>query len=762
MVSGLGMPCQASRALIGGIQLQGSSRGLIVAIEADREFPLSVSASRQGSGTTLKFTMDQALYGLPRLSYQSFPSESPAKSLVVKDGAAGGAVEIELHLSGITGITPNARQKQNSWLILISKEKFPDFSWNAPQAEKQKSKTSAASSSLESPKPASAEVPKPKTAESKAKPPVVKSSVLGVPAKNKKKPRPSPSASAPARNPRVSSNQSHGAKENVANLRDIKLLRRGSIEEIIFEFDTPVRMAVKRQGKDMMLAFVNARSLLPEERLQDVRAGFFTKVASESVKRSNGNLLRVTLSETPDDEQLVIEPRGTQIVVGGVADAAPGLMVWTASSGKRLEYSFADIEKRQAELKQIKQKAVAASGRELQEENTFALRAPAQAKTQSSPKKRMAKAEKKRATPQGEAPTAQMNNKRKSSSSTKKEPSAAEETEKKSKPTPPRMAMAETKKNQRKAETSPKQQKAPVVEANTSEPDVRLVVIKDGVNFRSEPSTAGKTSIIGQLEIGTIGTELEKKGSWHKMATDQSTGWIYSSLVKDSAAVREQTWEKIAEKRASEKASGEDIIASLEQNAPGTPEKLQTGTPKTETDSPKALPENQAETAKPIPEPKPTVPRKVTYTMRGRDPFLALKADDGPADLADLDRVRLVGVLFDNDDRVALLEQDGDKGSAYALREGDAVKKGKVLRIQREKVFFLITEFGLSRTIVLGLEKDKTSPSSMVAKGPASYLREAPSDGEDPEDGRERDTEGTRSPSSAGSSSWTEELPPIK
>jgi hypothetical protein len=97
----------------------------------------------------------------------------------------------------------------------------------------------------------------------------------------------------------------------------------------------------------------------------------------------------------------------------------------------------------------------------------------------------------------------------------------------------------------------------------------------------------------------------------------------------------------------------------------------------------------------------------IVYKPRGRDPFLPL--DEVPVDdmaLPDVEKSALVGILFDNRERVALLEEKGGKGVAYALRERDPVKEGRVLKIRRESVVFILSDGGISHTFTLKLKNE--------------------------------------------------------
>ena len=49
----------------------------------------------------------------------------------------------------------------------------------------------------------------------------------------------------------------------------------------------------------------------------------------------------------------------------------------------------------------------------------------------------------------------------------------------------------------------------------------------------------------------------------------------------------------------------------------------------------------------------------------------------------------------------------GDKnGYGYILKEGDKVRKGYVLRVEHDRVYFQIFEYGWSRTVALNIDED--------------------------------------------------------
>jgi len=89
------------------------------------------------------------------------------------------------------------------------------------------------------------------------------------------------------------------------------------------------------------------------------------------------------------------------------------------------------------------------------------------------------------------------------------------------------------------------------------------------------------------------------------------------------------------------------------------------------------------------------------------DPFAALvsgsyEAADGGAEVVDMNTARLVGVMWGEADRFALVE-DGD-GFGYILRVGDPVRNGTVVSIRTNAVTAQITLYGITSEVVLELD----------------------------------------------------------
>ena len=74
-------------------------------------------------------------------------------------------------------------------------------------------------------------------------------------------------------------------------------------------------------------------------------------------------------------------------------------------------------------------------------------------------------------------------------------------------------------------------------------------------------------------------------------------------------------------------------------------------------------------------------------------------------ELVDVNSAKLVGVVWGETDRFALVE-DGEK-FGYILRVGDRVRNGRVVSIRKNSVTARLTLYGISNTVVLKLEKSE-------------------------------------------------------
>ncbi len=96
------------------------------------------------------------------------------------------------------------------------------------------------------------------------------------------------------------------------------------------------------------------------------------------------------------------------------------------------------------------------------------------------------------------------------------------------------------------------------------------------------------------------------------------------------------------------------------------------------------------------------------YQSYGKsDPFQVLVGGDyektSVSSLVDANSAILVGVMWGEDDRFALVE-DGD-GFGYILRVGDRVRNGRIVSIRKNSITARISLYGITNKVVLKLEK---------------------------------------------------------
>ncbi|MDM7916827.1 MAG: hypothetical protein QUU85_16425, partial [Candidatus Eisenbacteria bacterium] len=90
-----------------------------------------------------------------------------------------------------------------------------------------------------------------------------------------------------------------------------------------------------------------------------------------------------------------------------------------------------------------------------------------------------------------------------------------------------------------------------------------------------------------------------------------------------------------------------------------------------------------------------------------RDIFVSLVSEqyreDNPPSAPVSSQLHVVGILWAEKDRFALIETDDEK--SMILREGDPVGDGTVIEILPNRVVIHVTEYGTSRNVSLPLEQ---------------------------------------------------------
>lgn len=106
-------------------------------------------------------------------------------------------------------------------------------------------------------------------------------------------------------------------------------------------------------------------------------------------------------------------------------------------------------------------------------------------------------------------------------------------------------------------------------------------------------------------------------------------------------------------------------------------------------------------------------PKRLTIKYRARsshDPFETLINENRRYNepigkqVPNVEGLRLVGVIESDNGKNSALFEDKD-GYGYILQSGDKVRKGYVLRVELDRVYFQIFEYGWSRTLALKMEE---------------------------------------------------------
>ena len=105
-------------------------------------------------------------------------------------------------------------------------------------------------------------------------------------------------------------------------------------------------------------------------------------------------------------------------------------------------------------------------------------------------------------------------------------------------------------------------------------------------------------------------------------------------------------------------------------------------------------------------------PKRLVIKYRAksrRDPFATLineaRTHNNPIErqVPNVEGLKLVGIIQgDSGENSALFEDNNNMG--YILKAGDKVQKGYVLRVESNRVYFQIFEYGWSRTVALRIE----------------------------------------------------------
>ncbi|MBD3345744.1 MAG: hypothetical protein GF401_11845 [Chitinivibrionales bacterium] len=475
-------------------------------------------------------------------------------------------------------------------------------------------------------------------------------------------PVPQPAVPSPAPAIPAKSEIQNSGFEIKSKITNFLMLHRDKVKKLHFELDAPANAEVKREKGIYKIALPYTRSTLPKKKYTLSDGYPFSTISFKQRRHKNVEWCIIFVSLEPGyDGSILLQKSASSFSVYPVSDMKPQLTIWGASTGKKIDYSFTNLPSYKSDYDRMTKKVEAASEKDIPEDATFALKEPA-------PKKEVQEQPQKSLQPE---------------------------------PDPEPQAL-------RKPEPEP--------EVKATSP-VRLVVIKDNVNFRAKPEVSGKKTVIKQLRRGTMGTQIAREGEWYKADMGGDVGWVYHTMVQDSATIDLAFWNEIeSSEEPSVDAEEEEILAAIQKKSTQIPpiesESKNTIIAQTERGGVPAF----RQIGREIPDRDPGRKELVEYHVYGRDPFLPLE-EISTDSLPEVANIKLVGVLLDETERLALVEDINDSKNAFALRENDPVRGGRVLKIQDHSIVFLLNELGISRTYALKLNEEKHSPVSNFRDG---------------------------------------------
>ncbi|MBN1981220.1 MAG: hypothetical protein JW795_06790 [Chitinivibrionales bacterium] len=269
---------------------------------------------------------------------------------------------------------------------------------------------------------------------------------------------------------------------------------------------------------------------------------------------------------------------------------------------------------------------------------------------------------------------------------------------------------------------------SPVAMPSVAEPRLpRVVVVSDRMKVRLKPHG---TALNKPLYIGLKGNRIQTKAGWVlvRFDDDGTQGWLSASSVKDSIKLTQEQWAGInsfltrlqtvdasnvpvstlpnAEKKQGSMALPKPASRSAPEGS-SAPLNAVTPVPTTATAASVAAGTQPRVSAAPFALQQGEVSKHISrYNARGRDPFYpmdSLSAQD--SEKPDVEICKLVGVIYDQKDKVVLLEDE--KGLSFSLRERDEVSNGRLVRIQRDCAVFLLRNADFVRQFILKLNIKK-------------------------------------------------------
>lgn len=292
-----------------------------------------------------------------------------------------------------------------------------------------------------------------------------------------------------------------------------------------------------------------------------------------------------------------------------------------------------------------------------------------------------------------------------------------------------------------------------------------MILLKDSAALKAAPGP--KSKVNKKIPLGEKVERIERQGAWIKVVSGSDTGFIrgdqaayedemteaqVAALQKgmEAAAARIEAARKKAELLAAKQAAAAAAkeAAAQAKTAPNQPmaeagpdaqveeaEPVRVAGPAAAAPASKALPASALE-AEPAAKGGPKlsmaenpeladklaqekkaaedekmrvepVENRVAYNSYGRrDPFIPVEQGASENGI-DIDQMKVVGIIWQAQEPMAVLEHNREAGISFTVKQGDPVHNGRVSRITRDQVTFDISEYGISRSYSLKLVSNK-------------------------------------------------------
>lgn len=190
-----------------------------------------------------------------------------------------------------------------------------------------------------------------------------------------------------------------------------------------------------------------------------------------------------------------------------------------------------------------------------------------------------------------------------------------------------------------------------------------------------------KQNIITELTPGQLVTKLENYKKLTKVQVSGKKGYIRTAFIKPSASLTPMDNEKLRK-----------LALSIIEKKKSAPKSSITVDEKQKNESIKI---DSIKTAKPD-------SKIYSYSTFGRkDPFVPY--EDEVEEGMNIDAVQVVGIIWEENSPIVIMEEVNGSGATYTLKENDPIQNGKVFKITPDEVTFELTEFGITRRFAMQL-----------------------------------------------------------